>query len=150
MGYDTIFTTVQTRTTTIQPDAKFWIARTDGEPITLLQYTNLEDKMIKHQGGPAHAIFKIQCDHWDQMEPISLIPITHAHEGDKTHCIWEKLRRCMEAAQEIGAVIFGHFQLTELIDGFWVEHLKIEYRRNDPENPQILYRQPGEWGPLDD
>ena len=56
----------------------------------------------------------------------------------------------MEAAQEIGAVIFGHFQLTELIDGFWVEHLKIEYRRNDPENPQILYRQPGEWGPLED
>lgn len=142
MGYDTIFTT-------IQPDAKLWIARTDGEPITRLQYKKLEDKMVNHQGGPAHAIFKIQCDHWDEMEPISLIPISHTHE-DTTHCIWEKLRRCMEVAQEIGAILFGHFQLTELIDGFWVEHLKIEYRRNDPENPQILYRQPGEWGPLDD
>jgi len=132
MGYETI-------TTTIEPGAKCWVARTDGEPITREQYKKMKLGIEKHQGGPAHSTFKLQCDHWDKVAPISLTPVKHTWEGATNHCLWSDLMNCMEAAQEIGAVIFGQFHLKEIWDGYHVEQYKFQFKRGEPENPVILY-----------
>tara|TARA_A200000159_G_C7229661_1_gene299675 strand:+ start:37 stop:465 length:429 start_codon:yes stop_codon:yes gene_type:complete len=132
MGYETI-------TTTIEPGAKCWVARTDGEPITREQYKKLKLGIEKHQGGPAHSTFKLQCDHWDKVQPISLTPVKHKWEGTTNHCLWSDMIYCREAAKEIGAIIFGQIHLKELRDGFWVEHFKFQFKRGEPENPVILH-----------
>ena len=132
MGYETI-------TTTIEPGAKCWVARTDGEPITREQYKKMKLGIEKHQGGPAHSTFKLQCDHWDKVQPISLTPVKHKWEGTTNHCLWSDMIYCREAAKEIGAIIFGQIHLKELRDGFWVEHFKFQFKRGEPENPVILH-----------
>jgi len=132
MGYETI-------TTTIEPGAKFWVARLDGEKITKQQFEKLKHSIENKQGGPAHLTFKLQCVHWDEVEPISIYPERNKWEGRTNHEIWGDLMACMDAASEFNAAIFGHFHLTELIDGFWVEHFKFQIKRNEPESPEVLY-----------
>ena len=132
MGYETI-------TTTIEPGAKCWVARKDGEPITREQYEKLKLEIEKQQGGPAHSTFKLQCDHWDKVAPISLTPVKHTWEGLTNHCLFSDIMECESVVREIGAVIFGQFHLKELRDGYHVEQYKFQFKRGEPENPVILY-----------